>query len=180
MDTLTGQRPASSSPWGCRLGVLNGLADHIACAAAVPLRTAAAVVRQRRPRRRHRPSRQLHCRELRHRGRRAWRHCHQRGRANGEPAAAADAAARLNDVDGRNASSTPAVGGIGENPLPPITQPTMPICREAAGPARSHSASFDQRRRPETLRTAKAIAFFWPTRTTSRLPRRSRLSCRVF
>jgi hypothetical protein len=94
MDTLTGQRPASSSPWGCRLGVLNGLADHIACAAAVPLRTAAAVVRQRRPRRRHRPSRQLHCRELRHRGRRAWRHCHQRGRANGEPAAAADAAAR--------------------------------------------------------------------------------------
>jgi hypothetical protein len=34
-----------------------------------------------------------------------------------------------------------------------------------------HSRSFDQRRRPETLRTAMATAFFWPTRTTSRLPR---------
>src|SRR5262244_3450860 len=36
---------------------------------------------------------------------------------------------------------------------------------------RSHSASFDQRRRPETLRTAIATAFFWPTSTTSFLPR---------
>jgi hypothetical protein len=35
---------------------------------------------------------------------------------------------------------------------------------------RSHSRSFDQRRRPETLRIAMATAFFWPTRTTSRLP----------
>ena len=35
----------------------------------------------------------------------------------------------------------------------------------------SHSPSFDQRRRPETLRTAMAMAFFCPTRTTSRLPR---------
>ena len=35
----------------------------------------------------------------------------------------------------------------------------------------SHSFSFDQRRRPDTLRTAMATAFFWPTRTTSRLPR---------
>jgi hypothetical protein len=34
----------------------------------------------------------------------------------------------------------------------------------------SHSASFDQRRRPETLRTAIATAFFWPTSTTSLLP----------
>jgi hypothetical protein len=38
-------------------------------------------------------------------------------------------------------------------------------------PARSHSSSFDQRRRPETLRTVIAMAFFWPTRTTSSLPR---------
>ena len=38
-------------------------------------------------------------------------------------------------------------------------------------PSRSHSSSFDQRRRPDTLRTAIAMAFFWPTRTTSRLPR---------
>ena len=36
---------------------------------------------------------------------------------------------------------------------------------------RSHSSSLDQRRRPETLRTAMATAFFWPTSTTSRLPR---------
>ena len=35
----------------------------------------------------------------------------------------------------------------------------------------SHSSSFDQRRRPDTLRTAMATAFFWPTRTTRRLPR---------
>jgi hypothetical protein len=37
--------------------------------------------------------------------------------------------------------------------------------------AASHSFSFDHRRRPETLRTAIAIAFFWPTSTTSRFPR---------
>ena len=36
---------------------------------------------------------------------------------------------------------------------------------------RSHSSSFDQRRRPDTLWTAIATAFFWPTSTTSRLPR---------
>ena len=37
--------------------------------------------------------------------------------------------------------------------------------------SRSHSSSFDQRRLPDTLRTAIATAFFWPTRTTSRVPR---------
>ena len=42
--------------------------------------------------------------------------------------------------------------------------------REGA-PSRSHSPSFDQRRRPDTLRTAIAMAFFWSTRTTSLLPR---------
>jgi hypothetical protein len=42
--------------------------------------------------------------------------------------------------------------------------------REGA-PSRSHSSNFDQRRRPDTLRTAIAMAFFWPTRTTSLLPR---------
>ena len=31
-------------------------------------------------------------------------------------------------------------------------------------------ASFDHRRRPETLRTAMAMAFFCPTNTTSRFP----------
>ena len=39
------------------------------------------------------------------------------------------------------------------------------------GPRPSHSSSFDHRRRPETLRTAIAAAFFWPTSTTRRLPR---------
>jgi NADH:flavin oxidoreductase / NADH oxidase family len=34
----------------------------------------------------------------------------------------------------------------------------------------SHSRSFDQRRRPETFLTAIAMAFFWPSRMTSRLP----------
>ncbi len=52
-----------------------------------------------------------------------------------------------------------------------VGQPAMPMGRERDGPGRSHSCSFDQRRRPETLRTAMATAFFCPTRTTSRLPR---------
>jgi hypothetical protein len=30
----------------------------------------------------------------------------------------------------------------------------------------SHSLNFDQRRRPDTLRTAMTTAFFWPTSTT--------------
>jgi hypothetical protein len=37
--------------------------------------------------------------------------------------------------------------------------------------AATHSFSFDHRRRPETLRTAIATAFFWPTSATSRFPR---------
>ena len=47
----------------------------------------------------------------------------------------------------------------------------MPIRRERGGPGRSHSCSFDQRHRPEMLRTVVATAFFCPTNTTSRLPR---------
>ena len=43
------------------------------------------------------------------------------------------------------------------------------LCRPAG--AASHSFSFDHRRRPETLRTAIATAFFWPTSTISRFPR---------
>src|SRR5258705_3979063 len=35
-------------------------------------------------------------------------------------------------------------------------QPAVPICRETGCPGRSHSASFDHRRRPEMLRTAMA------------------------
>src|ERR1700680_4768201 len=45
------------------------------------------------------------------------------------------------------------------------------IKTHARGVAASHSFSFDHRRRPETLRTAIATAFFWPTSTTSRFPR---------
>jgi hypothetical protein len=52
-----------------------------------------------------------------------------------------------------------------------MAQLAMPIRREPGGPGCSHSASFDHRRRPKTLRTAMATAFFCPTRTTSRLPR---------
>src|SRR5438309_6292120 len=47
----------------------------------------------------------------------------------------------------------------------------MLVGGERDGPERSHSCSFDQRRRPGTLRTAMATAFFCPTKTTSRLPR---------
>jgi NAD(P)-dependent dehydrogenase (short-subunit alcohol dehydrogenase family) len=42
---------------------------------------------------------------------------------------------------------------------------------ETGEPGSSHSASFDHRRLPETLRTAMAMAFFCPTKTTSCLPR---------
>jgi hypothetical protein len=41
----------------------------------------------------------------------------------------------------------------------------------------NHSFSFDHRRRPDTLRTAMATAFFWPTSTTRRFPRVSRFRC---
>ena len=34
------------------------------------------------------------------------------------------------------------------------------------------SSSFEHRRRPDTLRTAIAMAFFWPTMTTSRFAAR--------
>ena len=43
------------------------------------------------------------------------------------------------------------------------------FCRSFAVPPAA--ISFDQRRRPETLRTATATAFFCPTSTTRRLPR---------
>jgi len=48
------------------------------------------------------------------------------------------------------------------------------VARDLTGPSPtvpSHSLSFDKRRRPETSRTAIATAFFWPTNTTSFLPR---------
>ena len=38
-----------------------------------------------------------------------------------------------------------------------VPPPTMLICRGKHGPGRSHSCSFDHRRRPDTLRTAMAI-----------------------
>ena len=38
--------------------------------------------------------------------------------------------------------------------------PDIMHSRNASRPALTHSASFDQRRRPETLRTAMAMAFF--------------------
>jgi hypothetical protein len=41
-----------------------------------------------------------------------------------------------------------------------MAQLAMPNSREIGGLGRSHSLSFDQRRRPETLRTAMATAFF--------------------
>jgi hypothetical protein len=43
--------------------------------------------------------------------------------------------------------------------------------KAGSGGCSSHSFSFDHRRRPETFFTAMATAFFWPTRTTKRLPR---------
>jgi hypothetical protein len=55
--------------------------------------------------------------------------------------------------------------------LPPATHPNKPTCRETGARGPSHSPNFDQRRRPEVLRTAMATAFFCPTSTTSRLPR---------
>ena len=53
----------------------------------------------------------------------------------------------------------------------PSAQPAMPNAPEAGRFGRNHSASFDHRRRPATLRTAMATAFFCPTSTTSFFPR---------
>jgi hypothetical protein len=42
-----------------------------------------------------------------------------------------------------------------------VFQPALAATDDAPGTiGRSHSSSFDQRRRPETLRTAMATAFF--------------------
>ena len=60
---------------------------------------------------------------------------------------------------GRNERKAPIHANSGSNPTDSWASPF------------SHSSSFDQRRRPETLRTAMATAFFWPTSTTSPLPR---------
>ena len=51
-----------------------------------------------------------------------------------------------------------------------MAQPAMLIGRDRVVPGRSHSPSFDQRRRPDTFRTAMATAFLCPTNTTSFLP----------
>ncbi len=62
----------------------------------------------------------------------------------------------------------------------PLISPVVPLVHERPenrwtlfdylfGSA-SHSFNFDHRRRPDTLRTAIATAFFWPTSTTSFLP----------
>src|SRR5262249_10875800 len=56
-------------------------------------------------------------------------------------------------------------------PGEPMAQSTLSVLLLQGAPAPSHSCSLDQRRRPETLRTAIATAFFWPTSTTSCLPR---------
>src|SRR5271166_2472640 len=63
-------------------------------------------------------------------------------------------------------------------PLGPVRLRGTVYChKDACGPgvtidaAQSHSFNFDHRRRPDTLCTAMAIAFRWPTSTTSRLPR---------
>ena len=50
---------------------------------------------------------------------------------------------------------------------------TRVASRDASTPA-----SFDHRLRPPTLRTAMAIAFFWPTSTTNRLPLVDQSGCR--
>jgi hypothetical protein len=65
---------------------------------------------------------------------------------------------------------TPALDRIAANMghLPGLEPPTTGYCQGEAG--RSHSANFDHRRRPETLRTAMAMAFFCPTNTTSPFP----------
>jgi hypothetical protein len=52
-----------------------------------------------------------------------------------------------------------------------VLQPSG-YCRETSEPGRSHAASFDHRRRPDTLRSAMATAFFCATKTTSCLPPR--------
>jgi hypothetical protein len=51
------------------------------------------------------------------------------------------------------------------------------IYRDSGRPELSHTCNFDQRRRPEMLRTAMATAFLCPTSTTGRLPRVTPVFC---
>ena len=61
----------------------------------------------------------------------------------------------------------------GECHWPETARRSLSVCRPVISSfsAPSHSFNFDHRRRPDTLRTAMATAFFCPTSTTSRLPR---------
>ena len=73
-------------------------------------------------------------------------------------------ARKLSKVGSAQAGSihraTAAPADPAENPAATAAQLAMPISPERDRPGRSHSFSFDQRRRPETLRTAMATAFF--------------------
>jgi len=84
-------------------------------------------------------------------------------------------AARSPDVD---PGAPPMLGGRRSQPgrrpqtLGAYAAPMAQIAVTVAySSLRSHSFNFDHRRRPETLRTAMATAFFCPTSTTSFLPR---------
>ena len=102
--------------------------------------------------------------------------------ANSTPVKSIPRVARFSlDVPCRNAFMlcNVSIGPSWLNTAKPVNQPgfTMPqpvfdfCCGRTDVPSRSHSPSLDQRRRPDTLRTAIAMAFFCPTSTTSRLPR---------
>ena len=81
-------------------------------------------------------------------------------------------ARRFPIVAGQKKPNQPRTCGLLRKPSNSMPQPVLDAWEDVRDtPSRSHSSSFDQRRRPETLRTAIAMAFFWPTRTTSRLPR---------
>ena len=75
------------------------------------------------------------------------------------------------DADAIRKYEAELVAGSCRKSVATMAQPAMSICRERGVPGRSHSPSFDHRRRPETFRTAMATAFFCPTNTTSFLPR---------
>jgi hypothetical protein len=82
-------------------------------------------------------------------------------------------------VTARDASAGVVTDDVRRNPLPSPSLNTKRFAKLiyatgsaiAAGKGLSHSLNFDQRRRPNTLRTAMPIAFLWPTSTANRLPR---------
>ena len=85
----------------------------------------------------------------------------------------ADVAGDAGQAERRPSAATAAAEGAADTEAAPGAAEIQALIRIRLGSCQrvSHSRSFDQRRRPETVRTAMATAFGCPTSTTRRRPR---------